>query len=81
MQCIMVKNYKCGSCERAFSRAISLKIHIKAVHHGQKDHKCDSCGKESHLAEDLKKHINSVHNDKKITNVTHVKRHFLKQDT
>ena len=33
------KNHKCDSCEKSFSQAGGLKIHIKLVHNGQKDHK------------------------------------------
>ena len=52
----------CEYCKKSFSIANYLKIHIDAIHNGQKDHKCDSCGKSFSRAENLKAHINSVHN-------------------
>ena len=40
------KHYKCESCGKSFSEAVSLKKHItKTVHEGHKDYKCESCGK------------------------------------
>ena len=55
------KDHKCGSCEKAFSAAGSLKTHINSVHNGQKDYKCDFCGKAFFQANSLKRHI-TVHN-------------------
>ena len=43
----------------------NLKIHINAVHNGQKDHKCDTCGKLFSIIGNLSRHINSVHNRQK----------------
>ena len=70
------KDHKCESYEKAFLQAGDLTRHINSVHNVQKDHKCDSYGK----AVNLKKHIDTVIMVKKITNVTHVKRHFLNQE-
>ena len=56
------KYHKCDSCEKLFSQAGSLKIHINRVCNRQKDHKCDTCGKAFSQAGNMKKHINSLHN-------------------
>ena len=74
------KYHKCNSCGKAFSSAGDLKRHINSVHNGQKDHKCDSCLKTFSQSGNLKKHINSVQMVKKITTVTLVESHFLKQE-
>ena len=66
----------CDTCGKLFSRAGTLKIHIKTVHNGQKDHKCDSCEKAFSSAQSLKKHII----DKETSNVTLVKSHFPMQE-
>ena len=77
------KDHKCDSCEKSFSQARTLKLHIDTVHNGQKDHKCDFCGKAFSQAGPLKTHrlLMQFIMVKKITNVTHVERHFLYQVT
>ena len=75
----MTKTFRCNICILIFQSQGSLNIHNKAVHESHKYHKCDSCGKSFSQAGNLKTHVDSVHNkQKKITNVTHVERHFLK---
>ena len=74
------KDHKCDTCGKTSSSARDLRKHINTVHNEQKDHKCDSCGKAFSQAWILKKHIDTVHNGKKITNVTYVESHFLKQE-
>ena len=56
------KDHKCNSCEKSFSEAHNLNVHIK-VHNGQKDHKCDLCEKSFSTSGYLKKHINVQHNE------------------
>ena len=46
---------------KRFSTGGNLKIHVNAVHNGQKDHKCDSCGKAFSTAGSMRKHNKSVH--------------------
>ena len=57
----MVKKI-CESCEKAFSSAQILRIHIDSIHNCQRDHKCQSCAKAFSHARYLERHINSVHN-------------------
>ena len=56
-----IKDHKCDSCEKAFSKAWMKKNHINIVHYGIKDHKCDFCEKSFSQAGHMKNHINSVH--------------------
>ena len=63
------KIHICECCNKSFSSAHNLKIHINSVHKGMKDHKCDSCGKAFSQAGNLKSHINSVHNAQQASNV------------
>ena len=75
------KDHKCDSCGKAFSQAAHLKGHINAFHNGQKYHKCDSCEKAFSQAGSQKNTLILFIMDKEITNVTHVERYFLKQET
>ena len=36
---------KCKSCDKSFSKAGHLKLHINTIHKGQKNYKCHSCSK------------------------------------
>ena len=36
---------KCHECEKSFSSATALRIHIQSIHRGQRDHICDVCGR------------------------------------
>ena len=63
------EDYKCESCDKAFTRPDSLRNHIHTIHEGNKDYKCKSCGKSISHAGDLKRHILRTHG-----------RHFLNQE-
>ena len=70
--------HKCELCGKAFTKAGHLKTHINSVHNGQKYYKCNSC-ENSFILEDTYLSIQFIM-VKKIRNVTHVERHFLKQE-
>ena len=74
------KDYKCNSCVKSFSQAGNMKTHIDSVHNGQKYHKCESCGKAFSKADTWRGTLIQFIMAKKITNVTHVESHFLKQE-
>ena len=48
--------HKCGTCEKAFTTAGSLKGHF-LIHSGEKSHKCGTCEKAFTLAGGLKAHL------------------------
>ena len=60
-----VKDFKCKSCGKSFSRADILKKHIHTVHEGHKDYNCQSCGKSFSESGNLKKHIHTIHDGHK----------------
>ena len=70
--------HKCELCGKAFTKAGHLKTHINSVHNGQKYYKCNSC-ENSFILEDTYLSIQFIM-VKKIRNVTHVGRQFLKQE-
>ena len=61
-----LKDYKCESCGKSFSRAEHLKRHNHTVHEGHKDHKCESCSKSFSQAGSLNKHIRKIHKGHKV---------------
>ena len=60
-----MSEYKRERCEKFFSEARSLHIHIQPIHEGHKDHKCECCGKTFSQAGDLKRHIQRNHEGQK----------------
>ena len=70
------KDYKCGSCEKSFTGATSLRIHIKKIHEYHKDFKCKYCRKSLKLViwEYIWKTFMKI---KKISNGTLVEHYFL----
>ena len=59
---VMIENPKnCDCCGKSFTRASSLKRHVKIVHEGIKDHECNHCGKSFSQARYLKTHVKSIH--------------------
>ena len=70
------KDYKCESCGKSFSQTSALKNHIYTIHEGHKDNKCESCGKSFSEAGTSAQFMKAT----KITNVTLVANHFLKQE-
>ena len=59
------KEFKCNSCDAAFSHNGNLYRHIKSVHSGVKSLKCNICDKSFSHNGYLKNHIESVHNQTK----------------
>ena len=51
----------CHLCGKTFTTPVSLKVHIKNVHEGQKNYSCEQCGKTFTRHESLKVHIESIH--------------------
>ena len=48
-------------CDKSFTGAQNLQIHMNTVHEYHKDYKCESCGKLFSYAHSLKNHIHTVH--------------------
>ena len=64
-----VTKYKCNQCERAYTQAHNLKLHIKSVHEGikkTKKYNCYACEKVFTQSHNLKLHIKRVHEETKI---------------
>ena len=53
----VVKVHKCEQCNKTFSWAGVLRMHIRTIHNGHKDYKCESCTKSFSQVALLKKHI------------------------
>ena len=53
--------FNCEQCEKTFTNAKNLKIHVDGVHRKLKPHHCDICGKSFFQRLGLKKHIRTVH--------------------
>ena len=52
-------------CEKSFTWATSLRIHIKTIHEDHKDFKCEYCGKSFTQAVNLRVHMKTIHEDQK----------------
>ena len=70
-------DYKCKSCDKSFSQWQNLKKHILTIHEGHKDYKCKYWS--THFL-NQKIWIDTFTQFTKITNVTLVGKHFLKQE-
>ena len=57
----ILKNHKCDTCGKFFSRSDILKTHIKTIHEGQSNYKCDSCGRSFNRIDNLRSHIKNIH--------------------
>ena len=57
--------HKCEHCNKEFKFKAAMKIHVGAVHEGQKNHKCDNCGKSFFSIQFLKRHVAVVHEGRK----------------
>ena len=55
------RQFNCDSCEKSFTLAGHLKIHMMSIHEGQRNYKCKSCGNTFTQAGSLKTHIKSIH--------------------
>ena len=75
------RQFNCDSCEKSFTQAGNLKVHIKTLHEGQRYYRCDYCGKSSTTSGNLKDHIQTIHEGKKTTNVITVENPPLHQET
>ena len=49
------------TCEKLFTQAGNLRIHIKTIHQGHKDFKCDSCGNSFRRVDQMRLHIKTIH--------------------
>ena len=58
------KDHQCEFCEKAFSAAGGLKMHIKSIHDGHKDQQCDICSKSFSTKSQLTNHNKNGHNKK-----------------
>ena len=64
-----VKEFKCGYCNKDFSKGSNLKEHVKRVHGGvSNSYECDFCAKSFSKIKDLKNHIIETHQEKQ-TNI------------
>ena len=55
------KDVKCQFCGKVLSSPMNLRLHIKAVHEGQRPHQCYICGKSYKWSENLKHHLGPNH--------------------
>ena len=60
-----IRDHKCDHCGKCFSQSGSLKLHIKAIHEGQRDHKCQHCEQSFAQSGNLSRHIRAVHESRK----------------
>ena len=74
------KNFNCEFCEKFFTTARNLLIHINAQQEGQNKIKCDFCGKSFTLRGNLKSHIKFLHEGQKISNLIPVQNPSVHQD-
>ena len=56
-----MKNFKCQTCGKSFSRKENLTVHIKAIHQMSRPHKCPDCDQSFTEAGIMRKHRESVH--------------------
>ena len=51
-----IKNHKCETCGKEFSRAIGLKDHVNSIHDGISIYKCELCKKSFQNHSNLNRH-------------------------
>ena len=49
--------FKCGICQKSFSRQGNLRKHVSSVHEGRRDFKCQTCQKSYSVKKSLLKHM------------------------
>ncbi|XP_006821043.1 uncharacterized protein LOC100367537 [Saccoglossus kowalevskii] len=54
-------SYACSSCGKEFRAANTAKLHVRAVHLGERPHVCGKCGKSFGYPQTLKLHNQTVH--------------------
>ena len=56
-----IKNLKCDSCDKEFTRESTLENHRKVIHEQIKPFNCDSCDKSYGTKTHLKRHVENIH--------------------
>ena len=59
---LLIKDFVCTHCGKAFIQKTTLDIHMRTVHYKMKPYNCDKCGKTFGQSGDMKRHIKRHHN-------------------
>ena len=58
---LLIKDFVCTHCGKAFIQKNTLVIHMRTVHYKMKPYNCDKCGKTFGQSGDMKRHIKINH--------------------